>query len=69
MEMVENFNKRIKRNVLTKYRFQSIFELNGKLLEFVDDDNQNKRLKGLNYKAPAQYLKETKNIILQRIVS
>jgi len=67
--MVENFNKRIKRQVLTKYRFQSIFELNGKLLEFVDDYNQNKRLKSLNYKTPAQYLKETKGITLQRIVS
>jgi len=67
--MVENFNKRIKRQVLTKYRFQSIFELNGKLLEFVDDYNQNKRLKSLNYKTPAQYLKEQKNITLQRIVS
>lgn len=67
--MVENFNKRVKRGVLTKYRFSSIFDLNGKLLEFVDDYNQNKRLKRLNYKTPAQYLKETKDIILQRIVS
>jgi transposase-like protein len=67
--MVENFNKRIKRGVLTKYRFRSIFELNNKLLEFVDDYNQDKRLKSLNYKTPAQYLKEQKDIILQRIVS
>jgi transposase InsO family protein len=67
--MVENFNKRIKNKVLTKYRFMSIFDLNGKLLDFVDDYNQNKRLRSLNYKTPAQYLKETKNIILQRIVS
>jgi transposase InsO family protein len=67
--MVENFNKRIKNKVLTKYRFKSIFDLNNKLLDFVDDYNQNKRLKSLNYKTPAQYLKETKGIILQRIVS
>jgi len=67
--MVESFNKRIKNQVLTKYLFQSIFDLNGKLLEFVDDYNQNKRLKSLNYKTPAQYLKERKNISLQRIVS
>jgi len=66
--MVENFNKRIKNRVLTRYRFQSIFELNGKLLDFVDDYNQNKRLKSLDYKTPAQYLKEKKDIILQRIV-
>jgi len=67
--MVENLNKRVKKRVLTKYRFKSIFDLNGKLLEFVDDYNQNKRLRSLNYKTPAQYLKEIKNIILQRIVS
>lgn len=67
--MVENFHKRIKKGVLTKYQFQSIFELNGKLLEFIDEYNQNKRLRRLNYKTPAQYLKEEKNIILQRIVS
>jgi transposase InsO family protein len=66
--MVENFNKRVRKQVLTKYRFQSIFELNSKLLEFVDDYNQNKRLKSLDYKTPAQYLKEQKDIILQRIV-
>ena len=67
--MVESFNKRIKNQVLTKYRFSSIFELNGKLLEFVNDYNQNTRLKSLNYKTPAQYLKEKKDIILERIVS
>lgn len=67
--MVENFNKRVKNKVLKKYLFYSIFELNGKLLEFIDDYNRNKRLKRLNYKTPAQYLKETKNITLQRIVS
>jgi transposase InsO family protein len=66
--MVENFNKRVRKNVLTKYRFQTVFELNGKLLEFVDDYNQNKRLKSLDYKTPAQYLKEQKNITLQRII-
>lgn len=66
--MVENFNKRIKKKVLTQYMFQTIFELNGKLVEFVDDYNQNKRLKSLNYKTPAEYLKETKGITLQRIV-
>lgn len=66
---VENFNKRIKNRILIKYRFRSIFELNDKLLKFVDDYNQNKRLKSLNYKTPAQYLKETKGITLQCIVS
>jgi IS30 family transposase len=66
--MVENFNRRVRKEVLTKYRFQSIFELNSKLLEFIDDKTQNKRLKSLDYKTPTQYLKEQKNVTLQRIV-
>jgi hypothetical protein len=48
--------------------FSTIFELNDKLIEFVDNYNQNTRLKKLNYKTPAEYLKETKGITLQRIV-
>ena len=67
--MVENFNKKIRRKVLTKYFFQSIFEMMGKLIEFVDGYNHNTRLRSLNYKTSAQYLKEEKEIILQRIVS
>ena len=56
--------------VLTKYRFCSIiiFEMNGKLIEFVNRCNFEKRLKSLNCKTPAQYLKEQKNIIIERIV-
>ena len=52
---------------MTKYRFESIFELNDKLLELIDDYNQNKRLRKLDYKTPSQYLKETKNIELKLI--
>lgn len=66
--MVENFNKRIKNNVLKKYLFQSIFEMKEKTIDFVNKYNQEKRLKSLNYKTPAQFLKEQKEIILQRIV-
>ena len=67
--MIENFNKRIRRKILTKYMFQSIFEMMDKLMEFVDDYNHNTRLRSLKYKTPAQYLKEEKEIIIQRIVS
>ena len=67
--MVENFNKRIKNNVLRKFTFQSIFDMNIKLIDFINDYNMNKRLKTLNYKTPAQFLKEMKNITLQRIVT
>lgn len=66
--MVERFNRTLKDRVLKKYLFSSIFEMNGKLLEFVNKYNFEKRLKSLNYKTPAQYLKEAKNISIQRIV-
>jgi transposase-like protein/transposase len=67
--MIENFNKRVKQKVLKKYMFSTIFELDDKLLSFVDHYNHNTRLRKLNYKTPAEYLKETKGITLQRIVS
>lgn len=66
--MVERFNRTIKDQVLKKYFFSSIFDMNGMLVKFVNRYNLEKRLKSLNYKTPAQYLKEAKNIILQRIV-
>jgi len=66
--MAESFNKQIKKKVLTRYLFQSIIEMNGRLIEFVNDYNMNKRLKSLNYKTPFQYLKEERGIIIQRIV-
>ncbi|MEW6620370.1 MAG: integrase core domain-containing protein, partial [bacterium] len=65
--MMENFNKRIKKKILTQYLFQSIIEMNGKLIEFINDYNMNKRLKSLNYKTPSQYLKEIKNRDLKLI--
>ena len=42
--------------------------MNGKLTEFINRYNFEKRLKLLNYKIPAQYLKEQKDIIIERIV-
>ena len=67
--MVERFNRTVKDQVLKRYLFSSIFDMNGKLIDFVNRYNFEKRLKSLNYKTPAQYIKETKNISLQRIVS
>lgn len=66
--MVERFNRTLKDRVLKRFLFSSIFEMNGKLVEFVNRYNFEKRLKSLNYKTPAQYLKEAKNISIQRIV-
>jgi len=67
--MVERFNRTLKDQVLKKYLFSSIFQMNGRLIEFVNRYNFEKRLKSLNYKTPAQYIQEAKNISLQRIVS
>ena len=66
--MVERFNRRIKEQVLKRYFFSSIFEMKEKLIEFVNRYNFEKRLKSLGYRSPAQYIREEKNIILQRIV-
>jgi transposase InsO family protein len=66
--MVERFNRTLKDQVLKKYLFSGIFEMNGKLIEFVNRYNFEKRLKSLNYQTPAQYLEKAKNISLQRIV-
>ena len=45
-----------------------MFEMNGKLIEFINRYNFEKRLKSLSYKTPAQSLKEQKDITPQRIV-
>lgn len=66
--MVERFNRTLKDQVLKRYLFCNIFEMNGKLIDFVNLYNFEKRLKSLNYKTPAQYVKEMKNISIQRIV-
>ena len=68
--MVENFNKKIKNNVLKKYLFSSIFEMEEKIIKFVNEYNFEKKLKSLNYKTPEQFLKEKKgfNNIIQCIV-
>jgi hypothetical protein len=36
--------------------------MNGRLIDFINEYNMSKRLKKLNYKTPAQYLKEEKGI-------
>jgi len=67
--MVERFNRTIREKVLDRQMFSSIFEMEGKLIEFVNKYNLEKRLKSLNYKTPALNLKENNNIILQPIVN
>ena len=67
--MVENFNKKIKNNVLKKYLFSSIFEMEEKIIKFVNEYNFEKKLKSLNYKTPEQFLKEKKDLIMSYNVS
>ena len=67
--MAERFNRKIKDNVLKKFLFSSIFEMEQKTLEYIDRYNHEIRLKALDYKTPKDYLFEKKNVIIQPIVS
>ncbi|MBU1778370.1 integrase core domain-containing protein, partial [Patescibacteria group bacterium] len=60
--MVESFNKKIKNKVFKKNLFQTVFDLEGKVLDYIDNYNHNIRLKSINYKTPNQYLEEHKNL-------
>ena len=66
--MVERFNRKVKDNVLNKFLFASIFEMEQKTLEYIDRYNHQIRLKGLDYKTPSDFMKAEKDIIIQRIV-
>lgn len=66
--MAERFNGKIKKNVLKKYLFNDVEDLKEKLAHYVNDYNFTIRLKGLQYKTPADYLKTNFNYSVQRIV-
>lgn len=66
--MAERFNRKVKDNVLRKFLFADIFEMEHKTLEYVDRYNHNIRLKGIGYKTPADFLFCQKGFIIQRIV-
>lgn len=67
--MAERFNRKVKDNVLKKFLFADIFEMEGKTLEYIDRYNHNIRLKGIGYKTPADFLKSEKGVVIQRIVA
>ena len=67
--MKESFNKKIKNKLLKRYRFHSIFEINDKLIDFVNEYNMNKRLRSLDNKTPMEYIKETKGVEIGLIKS
>lgn len=67
--MVERFNGKIKDKVFRRYLFEDVDDLKGKLLVYLNRYNFEVKLKQLNYKTPADYLKQTKSLSIQRIVS
>lgn len=66
--MVERFNGKIKRNVVKRYLFANEADLREKLISYLNHYNFDVKLKQLGYKTPEQYLKQTKNLYIQRIV-
>lgn len=54
--MVERFNQKIKQNVIKRYLFQNVKELELKLISYVNRYNFELKLKQLNRKSPVEYL-------------
>lgn len=71
--MVERFNQKIKQNVIRRYLFDNVKELNEKLIIYVNRYNFELKLQQLNRKTPVEYLVERFNKYLikrpQRIVN
>ncbi len=71
--MVERFNQKIKTNVMRRYLFQNVKELELKLILYVNRYNFELKLQQLNRKSPVEYLVErfTKHLTKrpQRIVN
>lgn len=67
--MVERFNGKIKKNIIRRYLFETEDDLKEKLISYLNSYNFDVKLKQLGYKTPADYLKQTKNLSIQRIVT
>jgi len=67
--MIERFNGKIKTNVIRRHLFEDVADLKLKLITYLNKYNFEVKLKQLNYKTPADYLKQTKNLSIQRIVT
>ena len=66
--MVERFNGKIKNKVFRRYLFAGIDDLREKLVDYLNRYNFEVKLKQLDYKTPADYLKIKHNYSVQRIV-
>jgi len=67
--MVERFNGKVKKNVIRRYIFENDLDLKGKLIDYLNRYNFEVKLKQLGFKTPSVYLKEIKNLSIQRIVT
>jgi transposase-like protein len=67
--MVERFNGKVKKNVIRRYLFADEVDLVLKLITYLNKYNFEVKLKQLGYKTPNEYLKETKGLYIQRIVT
>jgi len=67
--MVERFNGKIKKNVIRRHLFDNEADLKLKLIIYLNKYNFDVKLKQLGYKTPEDYLKQTKNLSIQRIVT
>ncbi len=54
--MVERFNQKIKQNVIRRYLFQNVKELNTKLISYVNSYNFTIKLQQLNRQSPVSFL-------------
>jgi len=66
--MVERFNGKVKNKVFKRYLFSGEEDLKEKLISYLNSYNFEVKLRQLNYKTPAEYLKERFNYSIQRIV-
>lgn len=56
--MVERFNRKIRTNVIRRYLFQNVKELDEKLISYVNHYNFDLKLQQLQRKSPVEYLME-----------
>ena len=66
--MVERFNQKVKTKVFKRYLFAGISDLEEKLTDYLNRYNFEVKLRQLDYRTPAQYLKDRFNHTIQRIV-
>lgn len=67
--MVERFNGKIRTKVFQRYLFENVEDLKEKLISYLNRYNFEVKLRQLNYRTPVDYLRQTKNLSIQRIVS